>query len=122
MDTAFKKARSSETTTLMIGSSYGRDGFFPKLINDNCVNLAHKSQDVYYSCLIAKKVLEVNPNIKDIILGTGYYFFYTDISRSKGEQEQNGLIANIYIIHFLVMYIIVQLNLNHYHILNNYKI
>ena len=96
MDTAFKKACSSETTTLMIGSSYGRDGFFPKLINDNCVNLAHKSQDVYYSCLIGKKVLEANPNIKDIILGTGYYFFYTDISRSKGEQEQNGLIANIY--------------------------
>lgn len=48
--------------------------------------MALASQDIYYSCLIGRYVINKNTNIKRIFIGTGYYSFNADLSLSKSTE------------------------------------
>jgi hypothetical protein len=51
-------------------------------MNAESINLSLPSQDIYYSILIAKEIIENNKNIKKCYLGTGYWTFHFDLSKS----------------------------------------
>lgn len=80
------EAISNTTETIIVGSSYARFGIAENLINKPCVNLSLPSQDIYYSCLIGKYIIDNNSNIKQILIGASYYYFYSDLSSSKGAE------------------------------------
>ena len=51
------------------------------------INLSLASQDIYYSLEGAKYVLNKNNNIRNIVICCGYYYFYSDLSRTNNEKE-----------------------------------
>lgn len=79
---ALNEAKTSQINTIITGSSYGRVG-----VNENdmlkTINLSLSSQDLYYSLKGIQKVIEVDENIKNIVICCGYYYFYSDFSKSK---------------------------------------
>lgn len=92
---ALKRAYSPETDTLILGSSYAKYGLSASAIGKSCVNLGLDAQDIFYTCKLGMKVIEHNPNLCHIVLASGYYWFYSDVSRAKSEYARN-LIANTY--------------------------
>ena len=92
---ALEKACKPETDTLILGSSYAKYGLSALAIGKSCVNLGLDAQDIFYTCRLGMQVIEHNPSLRHIVLASGYYWFYSDISRAKSEYSQN-LIANTY--------------------------
>lgn len=92
---ALEKALESTVDTLFLGSSYAKYGLSATEFGDSCVNLGLDAQDMYYTCKLATKAIECNPNIRHIVLASGYYWFYSDISRAKSDYARN-LIADTY--------------------------
>lgn len=70
-------------------------GIKEKKLNRNTVKLALSSQDLYYSYKIAKEVIKDNSNIKECIIGLGYYLVNHDLSRGKSDYS-TGLVKNTY--------------------------
>lgn len=83
---SLERALQPDIKALVVGSSYARFGIEESILNVPCINLALASQDIYYGCLIGRYVINKNPNIKKIFIGTGYYSFYSDLSLNKGEE------------------------------------
>ncbi len=54
---------------------------------DKEVNYSFASQDLYFSRLIIEKVLSRNANVRNVVLGGGYYYPYSDLSKTKNEGE-----------------------------------
>ncbi|WP_058830197.1 hypothetical protein [Paenibacillus polymyxa] len=79
---AISKAKKTENEAIVVGSSYSMYGINESTFSSNIVNLSLPSQDIYYSILIAKEVIDNNDNIKKCYLGTGYWTFYFDLSKS----------------------------------------
>lgn len=77
-----KRAKDPSTSMLVIGSSYMQFGFNEVLV-DNCVNLSLSGMDIYYCDKIIRNVCDANPNIKYVLIGGGYYYFYADMSRNS---------------------------------------
>lgn len=73
-------------STLISGSSYGAFGIDASLLN-NAVNLSSISQDLYYSLKLIYSACETNPNIKNIVLCMGYYYFFSDLSKAQNPKE-----------------------------------
>jgi len=71
---ALSRAKESDITTLISGSSYGVLGIDPSYI-ENTVNLSSISQDLYYSSSLVKGACATNLNIKNIVFCVGYYYF-----------------------------------------------
>jgi hypothetical protein len=84
---SLEKALKPEVESIVIGSSYALFGIEENRLNTPCVNLALPSQDMYYACLIGRKVINQNSNIKKIFIGTGYYYFFSDLSLCKQSFE-----------------------------------
>lgn len=91
---SLKKALEPATESIAVGSSYARFGIEESLLNGSCVNLALSSQDVYYACLISRYVISNNPGIKKVFLGTSYYYFYSDLSLTQGDDSMR--VAEVY--------------------------
>lgn len=81
-----KKADRNEIDTIITGSSYGLFGVDEKQLSHQ-INLSLASQDIYYSLEGAKYVLNKNNNIRNIVICCGYYYFYSDLSRTSNEKE-----------------------------------
>lgn len=77
---------NSAIDTLISGSSYGLFAVEDRLLN-NAVNLSLPSQDLYYSMKGIYDVYKVNPNIRNIVICCGYYYFYSDLSLVHDQNE-----------------------------------
>ncbi len=92
---ALETAQKSTTTTVILGSSYAKYGLSAQQLGPQCVNLGLDAQDIYYTCKLGKLVIENNPNIQQVVLASGYYWFYSDISRADSMYAK-GLITETY--------------------------
>jgi len=92
---AMLRAQQPQNTTIIVGSSYARFGIETNLLKEPAVNLALSSQDLYYACTIARGVIDQNEQIKNVVIGMGYYYFFSDLSRVTNEGEQLR-ISNVY--------------------------
>lgn len=88
------KAKNGNNDTIVVGSSYSLFGIDETKFNERIVNLSLQSQDIYYSFMIAKDIINKNKNIKKCYIGTGYWSFYHDLSKSVGSEIQR--IENVY--------------------------
>lgn len=79
-------AEKPNITSLISGSSYGVFGIDMTLIKA-AVNLSSISQDLYYSQILLKLICEKNTNIKNIVLCVGYYYFFSDLSKTQNPDE-----------------------------------
>lgn len=92
---ALEKACKPSTDTVFLGSSYAKYGLSALEFGDSCVNLGLDAQDVYYSCKLAEKVTQQNPRLQNIVFASGYYWFYSDISRATSAYAKD-LIKDTY--------------------------
>lgn len=83
-----------EVSTLISGSSYGVFGVDTSLLF-NAVNLSSISQDLYYSLKLIYSACETNKNVKNIVLCLGYYYFFSDLSKTQNTNEIRR-ISNVY--------------------------
>ena len=81
--------------TLIVGSSYACFGYEERVAGLNAKNLALPSQDLYYASKIVEKCKEKNCAVKNILIGLGYYSFFSDLSRTENEEELTR-ISNVY--------------------------
>lgn len=91
---SLKKALEPNVESIVVGSSYALFGVEESIINSPFVNLALASQDLYYGTLIGQHVINNNNNIKNVFIGTGYYYFYNDLSLTQGGELMR--IADVY--------------------------
>lgn len=92
---ALEKALEPTINTLFLGSSYAKYGLSATEFGNSCVNLGLDAQDMYYTCKLAARAIESNSNIRHVVLASGYYWFYSDISRADSDYAR-GLIADTY--------------------------
>lgn len=92
---ALETVQKPTTNTIVLGSSYAKYGISAQQLGAQCVNLGLDAQDIYYTCKLGQLVVKSNPNIQQVVLASGYYWFYSDISRANSAYAQ-GLITNTY--------------------------
>ena len=86
MKNALEEAVSPKITTIISGSSYGLYGIDHTLLSHE-VNLSMTSQDLYYSLKGIYYVCERNPGIQNVVLCMGYYYFFSDLSKTQSLKE-----------------------------------
>lgn len=79
---------------LCAGLSYMRFGIEEKMLKRKGKNISLASQDIYYACKISKMIIDANSNIRDVILGGSYYYFFSDLSSVKSAEITR--ISNVY--------------------------
>lgn len=79
---ALETAKQPAIDTVLLGSSYAKYGLSALQIGNGCVNLGLDAQDIYYTCRLGQMVIEKNQNIRQVVLASGYYWFFSDISRA----------------------------------------
>lgn len=84
LNNKMNEAKNAET--LILGSSYARFGIKEEMM-EKAVNLSLPSQDLYYAFELLKKVCTEEHSIKNVILGCGYYSFFSDLSKTKNRGE-----------------------------------
>jgi hypothetical protein len=88
---ALSKGRSDMTvSTLFTGSSYGLYGVDERLIS-NAVNMSVPAQDLYYSFKGVSEVCKQNPNIRNVVVCCGYYYFFVDMSAYRRKDIKNKI-------------------------------
>lgn len=92
---SLEKCKSKDVDTIVVGNSYPLTGIETRLLKLNAVNLSLSSQDLYYSYQLAKKVIIDNKNIKNCVIGAGYYLVNHDLSKGKNEYSIN-MVKNVY--------------------------
>ena len=80
------KSKNPDITTIVSGSSYGLFGF-EALKFENSLNLSLASQDLYYAVKGIDHVFKTNKNIRNIVMFMSYYYFYSDLSKTKNDYE-----------------------------------
>ncbi|HEY5588549.1 MAG TPA: hypothetical protein VIK86_06295 [Candidatus Paceibacterota bacterium] len=80
MSKKIRMFRKKNADTLIVGLSYSLCGIEESLL-DSALNLSLPSQDIFYSYLLTKKIIEIN-KIKKVAIGLSYYSFYFDMSKS----------------------------------------
>lgn len=83
---AFRQVEEEKIDTVITGSSYGLFGIDDKMLK-NQVNLSLASQDLYFSIKSVYRAFEKNDEISNVVLCVGYYYFYTDLSKTQNEYE-----------------------------------
>lgn len=86
LESAINFAKNNCIKTIFTGSSYALFGIVEEK-DSQFINCSLSSQDLYYSSLIIKKICDVNINIKNVALISPYYYFYTDLSKTKNTME-----------------------------------
>lgn len=92
---SIEKSYNKDIKTIIVGNSYPLNGIDQIKMNSSSINIALSGQDLYYSCKLAENTIKNNTNIKNCIIGAGYFLFNHDLSRSKNEDEINK-IRNVY--------------------------
>lgn len=92
---ALERACSPSTHSVLLGSSYAKYGLSAAEMGEDCVNLGLDAQDIYYTCKLGMRVIEQNRSIRHIVLASGYYWFYSDLSRADSEYAR-ALISETY--------------------------
>ncbi|SEL74861.1 hypothetical protein [Paenibacillus sp. OK003] len=82
LSNAIEECKKPFINEVIVGSSYSMYGMDEKKLNAGVINLSLPSQDIYYSILKAKEVINSNKNIKRCYMGTGYWTFNIDLSKS----------------------------------------
>ncbi|MDY4921606.1 hypothetical protein, partial [Frisingicoccus sp.] len=92
---AIDYAMTNDFNTLFTGSSYGLFGIATENIGRD-VNLSMFSQDLYYSSKMIYKICNTNRKIKNIVICCGYYWFYSDLSKTdiNGELQR---VSKVYV-------------------------
>ncbi|NRT73704.1 hypothetical protein [Clostridium beijerinckii] len=75
------KAKNLNIDTIITGLSYARWGIDESILPNNILNLAMDSSDLYDNHLIAKRAINLNKNIKNVIIGLSYMSFEYDLSK-----------------------------------------
>jgi hypothetical protein len=88
------KSKESVITGMIVGSSYSLCGIDEGGFAENVTQLSLPSQDLYYSFKIAKDIIEENNSIKRCFIGTGYWTFHADLSKSQNDGYPR--IQNVY--------------------------
>lgn len=91
---SLQAAKNPNVDTLLVGSSYGLYGIDSHIM-EHTVNCSLPSQDLYYNAKTINEVCNNNTNIKKVVIICGYYFFFSDLSRTENEMEIQR-IANVY--------------------------
>lgn len=96
LQSALKDWERGNYDTLVVGSSYACFGYDDKMESEHTKNLALPSQDLYYALKIIEECKRrTQYSIKNIIIGLGYYSFYSDLSKTENEDELSR-ISNVY--------------------------
>lgn len=91
---AIARAKQTQTETIITGSSYCLFGIDHKMLSRE-VNLGMTSQDLYYALKGVYEVCAQNQNIKNIVLISGPYYLYSDLSKTRNENELRR-VAKVY--------------------------
>lgn len=91
---AMSHATSPSIDTIITGSSYGLFGIDTTMLKHE-INLSLPSADLYYSLKGIYKVCQQNKNIRNIVLCCGYYYFFSDLSKTQNLGEIMR-ISNVY--------------------------
>lgn len=91
---AIARAKQAQTETIITGSSYCLFGIDGKQLTRE-VNLGMTSQDLYYALAGVYEVCAHNPNIRNVVLVSGPYYLYSDLSRTRNESEVQR-VAKVY--------------------------
>lgn len=80
-----ERIKKEKIDILALGLSYTRDGITSSLYKNKVINLSYSSQDLYMDYEIIKYLSnnESLGNVKNVILGLGYYSFHHDMSKTK---------------------------------------
>lgn len=87
LENALLKARTQKVKNIFTGSSYGLYGIDDHVLGTDGINLSLHSQDLYYSTKGIYEVWKDNKNVKNIILCIGYYYFFSDLSKTQNSEE-----------------------------------
>lgn len=91
---AIKVSKKKDVNSIIVGLSYAMLGINEQALKIKAINLALPSQDLYYSFKISKAVIDRNKEIKNCIIGLGYYSFNFDLSLCKNSESSR--IDNVY--------------------------
>ncbi len=81
------KSCINECECLVTGMSYIRDALNPEFIKLRIGNASNSSQDLFYDFLCFKEALEINKNIKKVIIGLAPYSLRFDLSMVSNPVE-----------------------------------
>lgn len=87
------RSKKSDIESISVGLSYGMFGIDERVLKENCKNLCLSSQDLFYSYMISKDIIEDNLSVKKCYICLGYYSLYFDLSKSVNERSK---IENVY--------------------------
>lgn len=79
--------------TIITGSSYGLYAIDESLLM-NEVNCSLNSQDLYYTMKVIDRIVSTK-EIRNIVICCGYYYFYSDLSRTQQANEIQR-VSNVY--------------------------
>lgn len=80
-------ASDNNVKSIIVGHSYSLNGINETELNSDTINFSLSSQDLYYSYKIARKAIDSNRNISRCYIGTGYWSFYFDLSKTLNSVE-----------------------------------
>lgn len=83
---AILAAKHPSIDTLITGSSYGLFGIDETLLTHE-VNCSLASQDLYYTQRVVHDVCQANNSIKNLVICCGYYYLFSDLSKTKTPGE-----------------------------------
>lgn len=100
---AFKKEllqkNLTNIQTLILGSSQCFYGINPKHLQGKAFNLANVSQTIYYDRRLTQQYLQQMPQLKNVIIGIGYFSFFYQLQQIKEDWR-----TNYYNLHYNISY------------------
>lgn len=91
---AIRAGKTECVDTIVVGNSYACFGI-DALKMQKTINCALPSQDLYFAEKIIHDICDNNKQIKNVIIGGGYYLFHSDLSRTRNKSEISR-IAKVY--------------------------
>lgn len=88
--------KHEDVRTIIVGNGYARTGINDKELSSKAVNLSLFSQDLEHSFALAKKAIELNPQINKCIIGVGYYSMYYNLKKLEKKDKDVNLIEDLY--------------------------
>lgn len=88
---SLEKSEDKNIETIIVGNSYSLSGIDITKLNSNSIGLSLVGQDLYYSYKLVEKVINNNHNIKNCIIGAGYFLMNYDLSKAKNEIDINRI-------------------------------
>lgn len=87
LNNSIEFACNNNIKSIIVGHSYSLNGIDETELKSDTINFSLSSQDLYYSYKIARKAIDSNRNISRCYIGTGYWSFYFDLSKTLNSVE-----------------------------------